>query len=201
MSRAVGNGGRWVRALAPAGIAAALAAVSWLEPSAAPADPAHLAYVGPGAGFAFLGSFLSLIAAFLVGAASLLAWPLRVLWRSLSGKKGWKHAKVRKVIFLGLDGYDPDLAERFMSEGKLPNLAGLRGPRQIRPPADDLSSAVAGCLVYLRHRRQPGQAQPVRLPESQHADLLAGTLLVACAGDLSFSPARQMAFSAGKGVR
>ena len=126
MNRAGGSRGRRVRVLAPLGIAASLAALYRLEPSAAPPDPACLAYVGPGAGFAFLGSFLSLIAAFLVGAASLLAWPVRVLWRTLSGKKGWKHAKVRKVIFLGLDGYDPDLAERFMSEGKLPNLAGLR---------------------------------------------------------------------------
>lgn len=93
---------------------------------APPSPPPHLAYIGPGAGFAFLGSFLSLLMAFLLGAASILIWPFRVLWRSLTRKKGLKNASVRKLIFLGLDGYDPELAERYMSEGKLPNLSRLR---------------------------------------------------------------------------
>ncbi len=35
-------------------------------------DGSQLAYVGPGAGFAFLGSFLSLIAGFLLGLFSFL---------------------------------------------------------------------------------------------------------------------------------
>ena len=125
MNQAVGNGGRLIARSVAGGIAA-LVLLSFVDiPSAPPPEP-YLAYVGPGAGFAFLGSFMSLLAAFLVGAASILAWPVRVLWRKLSGQKGWKHAKVRKVIFLGLDGYDPELAERYMGEGKLPNLAALR---------------------------------------------------------------------------
>ena len=32
---------------------------------------------------------------------------------------------MKKAIFLGLDGFDPKLAERFMAEGKLPNLSRL----------------------------------------------------------------------------
>ena len=91
-----------------------------------PTDPPQLAYIGPGAGFAFLGSFLSLLIAFIVGAASLLIWPFRVAWRALTRRKGLKKARVRKMIFVGLDGLDPDLSERFMAEGKLPNLAKLR---------------------------------------------------------------------------
>ena len=35
----------------------------------------QLAYVGPGAGFAFLGSFLTLIAGFFLSVFSLLLWP------------------------------------------------------------------------------------------------------------------------------
>ncbi len=35
-------------------------------------------------------------------------------------------ARVKKLIFLGLDGLDPELTEMWMAEGKLPNLARLR---------------------------------------------------------------------------
>ncbi len=84
------------------------------------------AYVGPGAGFAFVGSFLSLALAFLVGFASLLIWPFRALLRALRGAQGYKKAKVKKVIFLGLDGLEPTLTEKYLAEGKMPNLAKLR---------------------------------------------------------------------------
>ena len=46
--------------------------------------------------------------------------------RAVRGQQGYKHAKVKKLIFLGLDGLDPGLAERYMAEGKLPNLSRLR---------------------------------------------------------------------------
>lgn len=86
----------------------------------------ELAYIGPGAGFAFLGSFLTLLWAFLVSVGTLLTWPARMLWRGLRRRKTLRNARVKKVIFLGLDGFDPGLAERLMAEGKLPNLARLR---------------------------------------------------------------------------
>jgi hypothetical protein len=86
----------------------------------------HLAYVGPGAGFAFLGSFLTLLGGLLLGLISVLLWPFRMAWGALTGRQGYKHAKIRKLIFLGLDGLDPSLAERYMAEGKLPNLTSLR---------------------------------------------------------------------------
>lgn len=86
----------------------------------------ELAYIGPGAGFAFLGSFLTLLGGVLLGLASLLMWPFRMAIRAVKGQQGYKHAKIRKLIFLGLDGLDPALAERYMAEGKLPNLRKLR---------------------------------------------------------------------------
>jgi predicted AlkP superfamily phosphohydrolase/phosphomutase len=86
----------------------------------------ELAYIGPGAGFAFLGSFLTLLGGVLLGLASLLMWPFRMALRAVRGQQGYKHATIRKLIFLGLDGLDPGLAERYMSEGKLPNLSKLR---------------------------------------------------------------------------
>ncbi len=88
------------------------------------------AYIGPGAGFAFVGSFLSLALAFLVGFASLLIWPFRALYRMLRGAQGYKKAKVKKVIFLGLDGLEPTLTEKYLAEGKMPNLAKLRDQGQ-----------------------------------------------------------------------
>ncbi len=84
------------------------------------------AYIGPGAGFAFLGSFLTMLAGLAMGLASVVLWPFRVLWRAVRGRGSYKRAKVRKVIVLGLDGFDPVVTERLMEEGKLPNLARLR---------------------------------------------------------------------------
>ena len=84
------------------------------------------AYIGPGAGFAFLGSFLTLITGIFLGAVSVLLWPFRVAWRLVRRRGSYARAKVRKVIVLGLDGLDPVITERLMQEGKLPNLARLR---------------------------------------------------------------------------
>ncbi|MGH9611624.1 MAG: alkaline phosphatase family protein, partial [Bryobacteraceae bacterium] len=86
----------------------------------------HFAYIGPGAGFAFLGSFLSIVVSVLAGLVSVLLWPFRMAWLLLRRKRGFGKARVKKVIFLGLDGLDPELTERLMSEGQLPFLSRLR---------------------------------------------------------------------------
>src|SRR5436853_7063224 len=49
-----------------------------------------------------------------------------MVWLLVSRRQGYRKARVRKLIFLGLDGFDPTLAERFMAEGKLPNLSRLK---------------------------------------------------------------------------
>lgn len=106
----------------------ALAAALVLAALDAGGDQPHgvrLAYIGPGAGFAFVGSFLSLALAFFVGAASLLIWPFRWMIRTVRGAQGYKKAKVKRVVFLGLDGLEPELVEKYLAEGKLPNLAKL----------------------------------------------------------------------------
>src|SRR5213082_1064032 len=86
----------------------------------------ELAYIGPGAGFAFLGSFLTLLGGILLGLISVLIWPFRMAWRAATGRQGYKNARIQKLIFLGLDGLDPGLVDKFMAAGKLPNLARLR---------------------------------------------------------------------------
>jgi len=110
------------------GAAAFLAAALWCAHHTRQAESLphlQLAYVGPGAGFAFLGSFLTLITGFFLSLASLVLWPFRMAWRIARRRNGYRHARVKKVIFLGLDGLDPRTTERMMAEGKLPNLARL----------------------------------------------------------------------------
>jgi predicted AlkP superfamily phosphohydrolase/phosphomutase len=87
------------------------------------AAPAH-AYVGPGAGFALLSSFLVLFTTIVLALLSLLIWPFRTLWRALRSKKRGK-AWVKRLIVVGFDGQDPVLTDRFMKEGKLPNFKKL----------------------------------------------------------------------------
>jgi predicted AlkP superfamily phosphohydrolase/phosphomutase len=87
--------------------------------------PLH-AYVGPGAGFAFLSSFLVLFLTFFMAVFSFIAWPFRYLWRLVRGQRAYKDSKINRMVILGLDGLEPTLAERFMAEGKLPNLARLK---------------------------------------------------------------------------
>ncbi len=84
------------------------------------------AYVGPGAGFAFLSSFLVLFLTFFMAVFSFLAWPFRFLWRAMRGQRAYKKSPIGRLVILGLDGLEPTLAERFMAEGKLPNLARLK---------------------------------------------------------------------------
>jgi predicted AlkP superfamily phosphohydrolase/phosphomutase len=126
--------------------AALLVALAWaISHYSAPhhsAGSTEFAYIGPGAGFAFLGSFLTLLASFFLTLVSLCSWPFRMAWRLVRRRKGFRKARVRKVIFLGLDGLDPRLTEQFMAEGKLPNLQRLKeqgGYRRLRTTFPSLS--------------------------------------------------------------
>jgi len=84
------------------------------------------AYIGPGAGFAVGGSLLVLFTSVLSAVLALMTWPIRWVFRMIRGRKAFARARVKRFIVLGLDGMDPNMAEMFMSEGKLPNLAALR---------------------------------------------------------------------------
>jgi predicted AlkP superfamily phosphohydrolase/phosphomutase len=84
------------------------------------------AYVGPGAGFAFLSSFLVLFLTFILALFSFLSWPFRFLWKAVRGQRAYKKGSIDRLVILGLDGMEPTLAEKFMAEGKLPNLARLK---------------------------------------------------------------------------
>jgi len=84
------------------------------------------AYIGPGAGFAFLSSFLVFFLTFLLAIFSLLSWPFRFFFRLIKGRKSYKKSSVDQVVIVGLDGMEPTLVEKYLEEGKLPNLSKLK---------------------------------------------------------------------------
>jgi predicted AlkP superfamily phosphohydrolase/phosphomutase len=101
-----------------------------LSAAATPAD----AYIGPGAGFAVLGSFAVLFGTTLVAGFALLAWPFRTLWRMVRHRSRTK-PHVRRLVFVGFDGQDAAITERLMAAGELPNLSRLAergGYRRLR---------------------------------------------------------------------
>ena len=87
--------------------------------------PLH-SYIGPGAGFAFLSSFLVLFLTFLLAIFSFLSWPFRFLFRLIKGQRAYQKSKINKLLIVGLDGLEPTLVEKFMSEGKLPHFSKLK---------------------------------------------------------------------------
>ena len=91
------------------------------------------AYAGPGAGFAVLSSFWTIFVAFLYSFYALITWPIRQLLRMFRRRRAYGKAQVKRVVIVGFDGMDPELANRFMGEGKLPNLTKLRDSGTFRP--------------------------------------------------------------------
>ena len=96
--------------------AASLAVASLTSPA--------LAYIGPGAGFAAAGSLLVLAGTFLLAIGIILIWPLKAVARVFTAR-GRGKAKVKRMIVVGLDGFDPGLARRYMDEGRMPNFKKL----------------------------------------------------------------------------
>ncbi|MDP8214808.1 MAG: alkaline phosphatase family protein [Candidatus Euphemobacter frigidus] len=94
--------------------------------------PSH-AYIGPGAGFAFLSSFIFIIGALLFAFLLILTLPFRLLIKTLKRKKKHAPAEISRLIIVGLDGLDPELAEGFIAEGKLPNLKALKEEGNFSP--------------------------------------------------------------------
>jgi predicted AlkP superfamily phosphohydrolase/phosphomutase len=109
-------------------------AIAWLS---AP-DPAA-AYIGPGAGFAFLSGGLVLIGSLFLAVGILLIYPLKMVYRLLTGA-GKIKGDDKRLVIIGFDGMDPRLARRFMDEGRMPNLSALAkegsfGPLQSSYPS------------------------------------------------------------------
>jgi predicted AlkP superfamily phosphohydrolase/phosphomutase len=92
-----------------------------------------IAYIGPGAGIAVLGSFLAVLAGFLSAFFALLTWPLRAAWRWRRSRKARRRAQVKRVVILGLDGLDPGIVNELLKKNALPHLAALRDEGSYTP--------------------------------------------------------------------
>jgi predicted AlkP superfamily phosphohydrolase/phosphomutase len=87
------------------------------------ASPA-MAYIGPGAGFAAAGSLLVLLGTFVLAFGIILIWPLKAAAKLIT-LRGKSKASVKRMIVVGLDGFDPGLAKKYMDEGRMPNFKKL----------------------------------------------------------------------------
>jgi predicted AlkP superfamily phosphohydrolase/phosphomutase len=96
----------------------------------APAAQAD-AYIGPGAGFTVLSSFAVFFTTIVIAIASVLVWPFRALWRVVRGRTP-PPSTIGRLIIVGLDGQDPNLSDRFMADGLLPNFSRLRADGSYR---------------------------------------------------------------------
>lgn len=83
------------------------------------------AYVGPGAGFGIVTSFLVFLNAIAVSVLSALLWPVNFTRRLLRRSRRESPPLAKRVVVLGLDGLSPEVAGKLMESGGMPNLGRL----------------------------------------------------------------------------
>jgi predicted AlkP superfamily phosphohydrolase/phosphomutase len=85
-----------------------------------------VAYVGPGAGFVFAGSFIMIFLAFLLAFFYFLTFPIRIIILFFKRLKIQEKAKFKRIIIIGFDGMDYHLLKTFMKQGEpFPNFKKL----------------------------------------------------------------------------
>jgi len=84
------------------------------------------AYIGPGAGFAFISSFFVFVVTFALFFFYLFSLPFRTVLRALFRRKSKTANNSKRAIILGFDGMDPRLTKKFINEGKLPHFKKLK---------------------------------------------------------------------------
>ena len=142
--------------------------------------PPYFAYVGPGAGFAFLGSFLTLLLSVLASITSLLLWPFRMLKMALRRRlrqASRRASGARKETDLSRSGWSRSRARRKVDGRRETAEPGaIETARIIPAPADDVSGAIARGMVDFLDWREPSQAQHLRFSEARSAVLCPGAI-------------------------
>ena len=156
----------------PARVVLAIAALFLILGAPESAD----AYVGPGAGFALLSSFLVLFTTTVAAIVSLLFWPFRMLWRRLRGGTP-PRASIRRLVIVGLDGQDPMLTDRFMAAGSAAELQEACEGWLLPASEDDVSVGVAGGVVVVQHWHAARTAQHLRFPRSRSPHVPASAVV------------------------
>ena len=82
-----------------------LLAVATLAAWVVAPEPAS-AYIGPGAGIAFLSGGLVLVGSLFLAFAILLVYPLKILLRLVTGA-GRIKGDTKRLVIIGFDGMDP----------------------------------------------------------------------------------------------
>jgi len=95
--------------------------------------PCAYAYIGPGAGFAVVSSFFIIFLTGIVAFLAILTWPFRALIHYIRRRKLGKNRKAKRVVVIGLDGFDPVLVKKFIQNGSLPNFKKLSEQGTFRP--------------------------------------------------------------------
>lgn len=86
--------------------------------------PVH-AYIGPGAGFAVASSLFVIFWTIFLAVINLIFWPIRWVVRAVRGRHAFAKSQIKRLVILGLDGMEHTLAEKFIAEGRMPNLKHL----------------------------------------------------------------------------
>jgi predicted AlkP superfamily phosphohydrolase/phosphomutase len=115
------------------------------------------AYVGPGAGFALISSFVTIAVAFTAALFAFLAFPVRAAIRASRRRRSLKFARVKKTIVLGLDGLEPEICEAMMERGELPNLARLRDTGTYRRLETSMPALSPGAWSTFATRADPSR--------------------------------------------
>ena len=77
-------------------------------------------------------------------------------------------AAAPRVVILGFDGADAELAQRWMDEGKLPNLARLAAQGTFAPLRSTVPSQTPVSWSTFSTGLNPGRHCDLRLPEARH---------------------------------
>ncbi len=117
------------------------------------------AYAGPGAGFAVLSSFWTIFVAFLYSFYALVTWPIRQLLRMFRRRKAYGKAQVKRVVIVGFDGMDPELANALHERRPAAQPGQAARQRDVSPAANHISRDFSGGVVHVSDRSESRQAQ------------------------------------------